>query len=212
VANTHRYPFLHFAPGTDYKHVNDVLLRQLNALGRKLGKVITVISGYRTKAQQAALYDRYIKSGKDRRYIAAPPGHSKHEFGLAVDATIGGVAIGKVVSGKLLAQFGLSTPVRGDYPHVQLLDDKTAAAAAPSAGAATAQAQPTGPATSGIELPDYGGPLPLREAGSGPPDALLPGTSPAQEFSPRMLQETWRLIASQPGAHQDTLSYASLVG
>ncbi len=44
-----------------------------------------VTSGRRDRAQQAALYQRYVRSGYNRRYIAARPGRSSHEFGLAVD-------------------------------------------------------------------------------------------------------------------------------
>lgn len=47
----------------------------------------TVISGWRSYQEQAALYARYVNSGFDPRYIAAPPGRSSHEFGQAVDVT-----------------------------------------------------------------------------------------------------------------------------
>jgi hypothetical protein len=50
---------------------------RLNCL---LAKVpgLTIVSGYRTRAEQAALYEE--KPG-----LAAPPGHSMHELGLAAD-------------------------------------------------------------------------------------------------------------------------------
>ena len=41
----------------------------------------TVSSGYRTRAQQAALY-------KQKPGLAAPPGKSKHELGMAVDINL----------------------------------------------------------------------------------------------------------------------------
>lgn len=47
----------------------------------------SVISGFRTRAEQEALYARYVASGFDNRYIAARPGTSSHEFGQAVDVS-----------------------------------------------------------------------------------------------------------------------------
>jgi hypothetical protein len=45
---------------------------------------VQLTSTRRSAAQQRALYRRYL-AGKSR-YPAAPPGHSKHELGLAFDA------------------------------------------------------------------------------------------------------------------------------
>lgn len=42
-----------------------------------------VTSGVRTRTEQTRLYQRYISGGSV--LPAAPPGHSKHEYGLAVD-------------------------------------------------------------------------------------------------------------------------------
>jgi hypothetical protein len=62
--------------------------RVLNALNyaRSHGWSGTVISGYRTYAEQAALYQRYLAGGP----IAAPPGTSSHERGEAVDVSDAG--------------------------------------------------------------------------------------------------------------------------
>lgn len=43
-----------------------------------------IISGYRTDAEQARLYAKYKAGGP----VAAPPGHSNHNFGLAWDIGI----------------------------------------------------------------------------------------------------------------------------
>jgi D-alanyl-D-alanine dipeptidase len=43
-----------------------------------------VTQGFRTSTYQQALYDKYLKGGP----LAAPPGHSAHEKGLAVDVTL----------------------------------------------------------------------------------------------------------------------------
>lgn len=40
--------------------------------------------GFRTRDEQAALYAKYLQGGP----LAAPPGHSAHEVGLAVDITL----------------------------------------------------------------------------------------------------------------------------
>lgn len=41
----------------------------------------SIVYGYRTIAQQTVLYEAHLKGGP----LAAPPGHSAHNFGLAVD-------------------------------------------------------------------------------------------------------------------------------
>jgi D-alanyl-D-alanine dipeptidase len=43
-----------------------------------------VTYGFRTREEQAALYAKYLAGGP----LAAPPGHSAHEAGLAVDVTL----------------------------------------------------------------------------------------------------------------------------
>lgn len=45
---------------------------------------VRIISGTRTQAEQQALYQKYLAGGPQ----AAPPGHSNHNFGLAVDLGI----------------------------------------------------------------------------------------------------------------------------
>lgn len=47
------------------------------------GQTPRITSAYRTREQQAALYDAY-KAGRGN--LAAPPGRSFHELGLALDA------------------------------------------------------------------------------------------------------------------------------
>ena len=43
-----------------------------------------VMYGYRTLAEQDVLYQSYLRGGP----LAAPPGHSAHNFGLAVDVQL----------------------------------------------------------------------------------------------------------------------------
>lgn len=54
-----------------------------DAAVRAAGETPRVTSSTRTREQQAALYERY-KAGKGP--LAAPPGRSWHEVGLAIDA------------------------------------------------------------------------------------------------------------------------------
>lgn len=63
--------------------------RVLNALqyARRMGWHGSVISGFRTYQEQAALYQRYVNSGFNPQYIAAKPGTSSHERGEAVDVS-----------------------------------------------------------------------------------------------------------------------------
>lgn len=113
-----QYRFLSFAPGTNYRDVNPTLLQKMNALGRTYGSIITIISGFRTHAEQRSLYAAY-KNGTGN--IAAAPGRSYHEQGLAVDALIDGQAIGDVLPQEAFAGVGLTNLKSiDDAPHVQL--------------------------------------------------------------------------------------------
>ncbi len=53
------------------------------------GQNITIASGYRSVELQKQLYDKYIACGKCGAPVA-PPGSSKHNFGLAVDLSFSG--------------------------------------------------------------------------------------------------------------------------
>lgn len=50
---------------------------------KKLGKKVAIIAGFRTRKDQEELYYKYIK---ESGALAAPPGKSWHEYGLAFDA------------------------------------------------------------------------------------------------------------------------------
>lgn len=69
---------------------------------------INIQSGFRTEAQQAKLY-------AEEPNLAAPPGHSNHERGLAVD--LGG---DYALIAQLAPQFGLVTPMSWEPWHVEL--------------------------------------------------------------------------------------------
>jgi hypothetical protein len=191
-----KFPFLRFKAGVNWKDVNPALLARLNNLGAALGKLVTVTSGFRTRAEQAALYERYKRGGN----IAAPPGQSNHESGNAVDATIDGVAVGKAVGRKTLKKYGLASPVDGDPVHVELTGKPTAKSKVPQAPQpveAQVQAQPM---TQIPQLVPAGGPPAPEETVPGvtPP----PGSQGSGGFEPRDL---WRQIASAPDADPETL-------
>lgn len=86
------YTNLHFAGHVDFQHVNPRLLDALNKEGKKLGGVVTVISGYRSNDYSARVGG-----------FAGDP-HSK---GLAVDAYVNGHPIGEVVGPEVWAKYGI---------------------------------------------------------------------------------------------------------
>lgn len=197
-----QYPFLHTARrDVDWRHVSPILLRQLNALGRELGKIIVIFSGYRS--------DRY--SEKVGGFAGDP--HTRH---IAVDATIGGKPIGQVVSPRLFYKYSLRSGnqpnfYRGkrDPSHVDLVG--TGIEKAATGTSAVAQQPTSTPTSNTMALPDFGGDVPfgpqLRE-----PAANLPGTVPAGGSHLSPAQETWSLIASQPFASPETQDWAKSAG
>lgn len=123
------YPGLNFGDTTDWKDVNPAILSGLSRLAQSSHQTISIASGFRTYEEQKILYQRYIDSGKDIRYIAAPPGSSEHESGNAVDANVNGTPLANFYTSQQLHKFGLSAPVDGDPVHIQLAsksDYKTA--------------------------------------------------------------------------------------
>jgi hypothetical protein len=58
--------------------MNVEAMRSFQEAARVLGRPIAITTAYRTEAQQAALY-------RDKPGLAAPPGSSYHERGLAID-------------------------------------------------------------------------------------------------------------------------------
>jgi len=105
-------------PGKSLSNVNPELRSRIEAMYKaapasaKAG--FYVISGRRDTALQAKLYARY-KAGKGG--IAAAPGHSKHEIGMAADI--------RDPSGwfhKHAGEYGLGFPMgKRDWPHMQMM-------------------------------------------------------------------------------------------
>lgn len=202
VRSLRQYPFVVIEDGVNWQKVNPQLLAGLNRLGRARGQLVSVTSGYRTYAQQAALYERYKASGFNIKYIAAKPGQSNHETGNAADALINGVPIASAVKASELATYGLRAPVKGDPVHTEL-----AGAAAPAA----TESGGAGPQQAGVPS----GPTPPPGVTSAPPalgtppaaadpNVELPGT--AQHYLPGQggVAESWQSVAQLPDLSPDT--------
>jgi len=88
--------------------------RNLPAVARANGFQARVTSGYRSRAKQAWLYNRYLQGLQ--QYPVAPPGYSDHEIGLALDVV--STDTPKLVS--LLSQVGLSWAGPADPVHFSM--------------------------------------------------------------------------------------------
>ncbi|MCW2924561.1 MAG: hypothetical protein JWM98_1965 [Thermoleophilia bacterium] len=93
------------------------LLGALSSLAGKLGRPLVVESGRRTFEEQTALRQLFLSG---RGNLAAVPGTSRHELGLAADVYVGGVALANVPGARdLAASLGLCFPVGGEAWHVE---------------------------------------------------------------------------------------------
>lgn len=105
----------------DLTGVDPKLAMEVQALINASHGRINVQSGFRTHDQQASLYAREPN-------LAAPPGHSNHEKGLAVDLG-GDYALIK----QLAPQFGLTLPMSWEPWHVELPGTHALPAVSPQA-------------------------------------------------------------------------------
>jgi hypothetical protein len=85
----------------------------LSRMSKAAGQSIYVQSGWRSYAEQAALYEDYLNGTGN---LAAPPGSSNHESGRAADITPGSEVFGSMAS-----RFGLGFTVPGESWHIELL-------------------------------------------------------------------------------------------
>lgn len=95
---------------------------KINALIAASGGRIRIVSGYRSEAQQQALWDEAVKryGPIGARKWVAPPGHSNHEKGIAADLG-GDIALAH----KLAPQFGLVFPMAWEGWHIEPSDART---------------------------------------------------------------------------------------
>lgn len=97
--------------------LNPVFLKMFNDWNASLGNHFSILSGFRSSAQQAELYRRYLNGTGN---LAAPPGRSNHEKGLAIDVSPGTGWAPKYINSA--RNFGLHFPVRGEDWHVEPID------------------------------------------------------------------------------------------
>lgn len=99
--------------GNEHLRFVPILTKQLVKLAKASGEPIQVNSGFRTRAEQTELWNAY-QAGEGN--LAAEPGTSNHEGGLAVDLQLSDK------QRSLLSKFGLGLPVSGEDWHVELVD------------------------------------------------------------------------------------------
>ena len=103
--------------------VNATLASAIQRLIAEAPFRIGISSGFRTRAQQQALYNRY-KAGKGA--LAAAPGRSNHEHGNAVDLDYPDDPAQRRAAVQWVrqnaARFGIHFPVRGEDWHAELID------------------------------------------------------------------------------------------
>jgi len=98
--------------GSEHLRFVPVFAKQLIKLAKASGEPLHVNSGFRTYNEQVESYKDYQEGGT----LAAVPGTSNHEFGLAADIDL------TANQNALLSKFGLGLPVEGEPWHVELTD------------------------------------------------------------------------------------------
>lgn len=89
---------------------------KMKAAAKRAGVTLTPVSGFRSMAEQKRLYALY-KAGKGN--LAARPGYSNHQGGVAVDVATGGSYSSKAYKwlAKNARQYGFVNDVRGEPWH-----------------------------------------------------------------------------------------------
>lgn len=89
-------------------------VKMWNAYNAATGNRYRIGSGFRSSAQQAALYRRWVNRVPGQAQ-AAPPGRSNHEFGVAIDHTPHSNARDRALAGR----FGLRYPMSFEPWHIE---------------------------------------------------------------------------------------------
>ena len=111
-ASKQQLKYFSIADSNDRAWFDPVLMRQLIKLAKATGEPITLNSGFRTLDEQKAAYADFQAGGN----LAATPGSSNHEYGLAADISLTSAQRAR------LAEFGLGLPVGGEDWHVEVVD------------------------------------------------------------------------------------------
>lgn len=134
----------HFSFGAgDRAWFDPILMKQLVKLSKATGEPITLNSGFRTLDEQKAAYADFQAGGA----LAATPGSSNHEYGLAADVSLTSDQRAR------LAEFGLGLPVGGEDWHVEVVDPALKAQqTARNLGTTSGETAPVGPKIKGTDL------------------------------------------------------------
>lgn len=97
----------------DTHGLNPSFLQRVNQWSDAVGDIFHITSGYRDIGRQQALYAKYLRGEGN---LAAKPGSSMHNFGLAIDGPHWG--------NRNPAAFGLVYRVRGEPWHVEPIEAK----------------------------------------------------------------------------------------
>jgi len=98
------------------------LMKRLKKVSKKVKRTVHIRSGYRSYADQAVLYRRYLNGTGN---LAAPPGRSNHNSGRAADCGIisstgSYSSIGyNAKARKYMRKYRLCLPVPGEKWHVE---------------------------------------------------------------------------------------------
>lgn len=102
----------------DVQGLDSELLSKLAQVGQRLGKKLTISSGFRSRQEQEVLYQKYLNGTGN---LAAKPGTSNHESGNAADVQVDGQNLASNPQAKRIAlELGLHFPVPGEPWHVEL--------------------------------------------------------------------------------------------
>ncbi|HEX9991360.1 MAG TPA: phage tail tape measure protein [Acidimicrobiales bacterium] len=96
--------------------LNPILLGKFNLWNALTGGGHYIVSGYRSYAEQAALYARYL-AGDPSLTLVAPPGSSNHQLGLAIDHAPDSTAYDRPVGYAL----GVHWPVPREPWHMEVV-------------------------------------------------------------------------------------------
>jgi len=107
----------------DAHGLNPAFLSRVTSWANAVGDTFHITSGYRDVARQAALYSKYLRGEGN---LAARPGSSMHNYGLAIDGPHWG--------GRNPAAFGLVYRVPGEPWHVEPVEARAWRGLAPAAG------------------------------------------------------------------------------
>lgn len=108
----------------DWKLLEKNLAGRLSALAKDCGAVLKITEGKRSTERQEALYNQYLaykRTGKGNIKMAAKPGTSKHEYGIAADTSTQPV---RSMNNSQLAKYGLHKPIKSEPWHIEIIETK----------------------------------------------------------------------------------------